>query len=157
MAIEIERKYLVDKEKWERSGKGPKRFYQQGYLLTDPVKTVRVRLSDSEAFITIKGATTGASRAEYEYAIPRQDARELLDNFCSAVITKYRYEVPFDGKLWEVDEFLGANAGLLIAEIELATEEETFALPDWVANEVTGEKQYYNSYLSVHPYKSWNA
>lgn len=156
MGVEIERKYLVHKEKWHQSTKGDKRFYQQGYLLTDPAKTVRVRLSDKDAFITIKGSTVGASRSEYEYAIPRQDAKDLLDNFCSSVITKYRYEVQFGGKLWEVDEFMGDNEGLIMAEIELSSEEETFDLPEWVDKEVTSEKRYYNAYLSMHPYKSWN-
>lgn len=156
MGVEIERKYLVNKAKWNEAAKGSRRFYQQGYLLTDPAKTVRVRLSDQEGFITIKGATVGASRLEYEYAIPRQDAKELLENFCTAVISKYRYIVQHDGKVWEVDEFMGDNKGLIIAEIELSSEEELFDLPDWVETEVTGEKKYYNSYLSVHPYKSWN-
>jgi adenylate cyclase len=155
MGVEIERKYLVDKEKWQQSARGNRRFYQQGYLLTDPAKTIRVRLSDKDAFITIKGSTVGASRLEYEYAIPRQDAKELLDGFCVSVITKYRYEVQFGDKLWEVDEFVGDNEGLIIAEIELSSEEETFDLPEWVDKEVTGDKRYYNSYLSMHPYKNW--
>lgn len=155
MGVEIERKYLVNKEKWNQSAKGKKRFYQQGYILTDPAKTVRVRLSDNDGFITIKGSTVGASRLEYEYAIPRQDAKELLDKFCSSVIAKYRYDVYYGDKLWEVDEFLEDNEGLIVAEVELSSEQETFDLPAWVEKEVTEDQQYYNSYLSIHPYKSW--
>jgi len=155
MGVEIERKFLVHKERWKRSEKGVKRFYQQGYMLIDPHKTIRVRLAAEEGFITIKGQTVGATRLEYEYAIPEQEAKELLDNFCSSVVAKYRYEVYVGDKLWEVDEFLEENEGLLLAEIELSSEQESFDLPDWIDKEVTGLKEYYNSYLSEHPYKSW--
>jgi adenylate cyclase len=155
MGVEIERKYLVNKERWARSGKGNRRFYRQGYILTDPAKTVRVRLSDTEAFLTIKGQTVGAVRLEYEFSIPKQEAKELLDNFCTAIISKYRYEVMYGEKLWEVDEFLEDNEGLIIAEIELTNEQETFPLPDWVEREVTDEPKYYNANLTVHPYKNW--
>lgn len=155
MGVEIERKYLVNKERWARSGKGNRRFYRQGYILTDPVKTVRVRLSDTEAFLTIKGQTVGAVRLEYEFSIPKQEAKELLDNFCTAIISKYRYEVMYGEKLWEVDEFLEDNEGLIVAEIELTNEQETFPLPDWVEREVTDDPKYYNANLTVHPYKNW--
>ncbi|ANE50745.1 CYTH domain-containing protein [Flavisolibacter tropicus] len=155
MGVEIERKYLVNKVRWEQSGKGRRRFYRQGYILSDPIKTVRVRLSDTEAFLTIKGQTIGAIRLEYEYSIPKEEAKELLDNFCSSIIAKYRYEVQYGDKLWEVDEFLEDNEGLMVAEIELVNEQETFPLPDWVEREVTDEPKYYNANLAVHPYKSW--
>jgi CYTH domain-containing protein len=155
MGVEIERKYLVDWSKWEKANKGSRSFYRQGYMVTEPSKTVRVRLTDSHGFITIKGESVGASRLEYEYEIPMQDAKELLDHFCSSFISKYRYKVYEGGKLWEVDEFLEDNEGLMIAEIELTHEDELVPLPDWVDKEVTGERKYYNSNLSMHPYKNW--
>jgi CYTH domain-containing protein len=156
MGVEIERKYLVNKAMWETAAKGDKQFYQQGYLLADPAKTIRVRLGNEEGYITIKGQSVGATRLEYEYPIPKEDAKELLDTFCTSVVSKYRYRVYVGEKLWEVDEFLDDNEGLMVAEIELVHEQETFQLPVWVAQEVTGERKYYNSNLAVHPYKSWN-
>lgn len=155
MAVEIERKYLVKKDKWEQVDKGTGNRFSQGYILTDPEKTVRVRLTESEAFITIKGKTTGASRAEYEYTIPVQDAEELLSGFCSTVISKIRYKIQHEDHMWEVDEFSGDNAGLIIAEIELTSEGERFELPEWVGEEVTEDRRYYNSNLSLNPYKNW--
>ena len=155
MAHEIERKFLIDKYQWEQLAKPEGKFYRQGYISKDPSKTVRVRIADDIGFITIKGKSTGASRLEYEYQIPLADAVELLDSFCDAVITKNRYHIYCGGKLWEVDEFLNENAGLLIAEIELEAENETFDVPAWVSTEVTGDKKYYNSNLSVLPYSKW--
>lgn len=157
MGVEIERKYLVNKARWEQSGKGSRQFFRQGYILSDPVKTVRVRLSDTDAFLTIKGQTIGAVRLEYEYSIPKEEAKELLDNFCTAIIAKYRFEVQYGDKIWEVDEFLEDNEGLIVAEIELTHEKETFPLPDWVEREVTDEPQYYNANLASRPYKSWKS
>jgi adenylate cyclase len=155
MAVEIERKFLVDISKWNNSEKGERRFYRQGYMLTDPEKTVRVRVTDEGGFITIKGKSVGASRLEYEYAIPNKDAIEMLDHFCSSDVSKYRYIVHLDGKKWEVDEFLGANEGLIVAEIELSSEEEQFEMPGWIGEEVTGIEKYYNSNLSKRPFKQW--
>ncbi len=155
MALEIERKFLVDIARWNASEKGTRHFYRQGYILTDPDKTIRVRVTDENGYITIKGKSTGATRLEYEYAIPRQDAAELLDEFCSSDVTKFRYVVPFAGKTWEVDEFLGKNEGLTIAEIELKTEDETFETPEWITEEVTGVEKYYNSNLSKYPFNKW--
>jgi CYTH domain-containing protein len=156
MAIEIERKYLVDPDKWNKAEKGVKHFYRQGYILTDPEKTIRVRITDESGFITIKGKSVGASRPEYEYPIPKQDAIELLDRFCSSDVSKFRYVVPFAGKVWEVDEFLAANKGLLVAEIELTSEDEIFETPEWIDKEVTGIEKYYNSNLSKYPFKYWS-
>lgn len=155
MAVEIERKYLVDIDRWNNIDKGAKQFFRQGYILTDPEKTIRIRVTDEGGFLTIKGKSTGPSRLEYEYEIPTQDARELLDNFCSSTISKFRYAIPFAGKIWEVDEFAGANKGLVLAEIELSSEDETFETPDWIAEEVTGVEKYYNSQLSNHPFNKW--
>lgn len=155
MAVEIERKYLVDPHKWNKTEKGAKHFYRQGYILTDPEKTIRVRVTDEGGFITIKGKSTGASRLEYEYPIPKQDAIELLDQFCPSDVSKFRFVHSFAGKRWEVDEFLGDNEGLIVAEIELTNERENYELPDWIDKEVTGIEKYYNSNLSKHPYKLW--
>ena len=155
MAVEIERKFLVIQDKWKRAEKGEGNFYRQGYILTDPAKTIRIRVTDEKGFITIKGASVGLSRPEYEYAIPTQDARELLDQFCASDISKIRYKVWVGERLWEVDEFLGDNEGLVVAEIELASEHEAFELPDWVGPEVTGQEKYYNSNLSIHPFQQW--
>jgi adenylate cyclase len=155
MGIEIERKFLVNKTKWEASNKGEANHYRQGYMHSDPVKTVRVRLTDTAGYITIKGPTVGMSRPEYEYSIPQQDAKELLDRFCGAIVSKYRYKVYVGNKLWEVDEFQENNAGLIVAEIELQAEDELFELPEWIEKEVTGEKRYNNSKLAIYPYQSW--
>lgn len=155
MGIEIEKKFLVKKDAWERTEKGQGSLYSQGYLLTEPGKTIRVRLTDDAAYLTIKGATVGASRPEYEYTIPRKDARELLDGFCAGVISKTRYKVAHEGMVWEVDVFHGDNEGLLLAEIELPTDDAAFTLPPFVGDDVTGNVFYYNAYLSQHPYSSW--
>jgi CYTH domain-containing protein len=156
MGVEIERKFLVKKEKWSQVIKEEKSLFRQGYILSDPEKTIRVRLTDTAGYLTIKGLTIGASRPEYEYTIPKADAQELLDNFCDSEISKIRYFITHDNKLWEVDEFLGKNEGLIVAEIELTDEHEPFSLPDWVDIEVTHEKKYSNSNLAIKPYKSWD-
>ena len=117
---------------------------------------MRIRIAGEKGFITIKGVTTGCSRAEYEYEIPTVDAIALLDTLCIKPLIekiRYRYNAP-DGKIWEIDEFKGENEGLVIAEIELEHEDEAFALPSWVGQEVTGDIRYYNSYLSQNPYKN---
>ncbi|HEX2628179.1 MAG TPA: CYTH domain-containing protein [Chitinophagaceae bacterium] len=155
MAIEIERKFLVDKEKWQTLDKGECIFYKQGYITSEPAKTIRVRISSDKAFLTIKGNTTGASRAEFEYEIPVADANELFNNFCISSVAKNRYEISYAGKVWEVDEFLEENEGLLVAEIELESENELFDLPAWVNKEVTEESKYYNANLASHPFKKW--
>ncbi|WP_207512433.1 CYTH domain-containing protein [Longitalea luteola] len=157
MGIEIERKFLVNKEKWNQVVKAQRSLFRQGYMVSDPEKTIRVRLTDAAGYLTIKGRTVGASKPEYEYAIPREDAEQLLDMFCSSEISKIRNFITHDGKLWEVDEFLGENEGLIVAEIELDDERETFSLPDWIDREVTHEKKYSNSNLSVNPYKNWRS
>ncbi len=155
MPVEIERKYLVDKEAWEKTQKGKGNYYRQGYLLTEADKTIRVRATDTEGFITIKGKSIGASRLEYEYPIPREEAIELLNNFSVSDIIKWRFKVDFKGKTWEIDEFLGENEGLIVAEIELNSEDETFEVPNWIGQEVTGDNRYFNSALSILPFKEW--
>ncbi len=155
MGIEIERKYLVNKEKWNKVSKPEKHFYRQGYLLTEPDKTIRVRVTDTHGYITIKGHSIGISRTEFEYEIPQKDAIQLLDNFTKSVIAKVRYKITYKNKLWEVDEFLEDNLGLIIAEIELKNENEKYELPDWVGQDVTNDERFYNSFLSINPYKNW--
>ena len=155
MGKEIERKYLIDKEKWQKVEKPKGDYYRQGYLLTDPQKTIRVRLTDTDAYLTIKGLSIGATRPEFEYKIPTNEAKELLDNFAISELIKTRYKISLGNHIWEVDEFLGKNEGLIVAEIELQHEDESFAIPEWIAKEVTSEEKYYNSRLSVQPFKSW--
>ena len=155
MGKEIERKFLIDHQRWANLSKPEGKLFRQGYLLTDKDKTIRVRATETKGFLTIKGQTIGPTRIEYEYEIPVAEATELLDNFSLSELSKTRYEIPFSGKLWEVDVFLGDNTGLIVAEIELDSEDEIFALPDWVSREVTEEEKYYNSNLTVKPFKDW--
>lgn len=155
MGKEIERKFLIDQQKWDSLNKPAGKLFRQGYLLTDKDKTIRVRATETKGFLTIKGLTVGATRLEYEYEIPLTEAVELLDHFSQAELSKIRYEIPFEGKVWEVDVFSGDNDGLIVAEIELESETETFSLPEWVSREVTQEEKYYNSNLTINPYKDW--
>ena len=157
MGKEIERKYLVDKTKWQQIDKPIGQLYRQGYLLSDPNKTIRVRITTDKAFLTIKGLSIGATRPEYEYEIPFDEAKELLDNFSISELSKIRYKILFGNKVWEVDEFLGDNTGLIVAEIELKSEDENFSTPIWVDKEVTGQEKYYNSNLTIEPYKNWQS
>jgi CYTH domain-containing protein len=155
MAKEIERKFLVTGTDY-RSGQ--RTLFKQGYLSIDPAHTIRVRISDKKAFLTIKGMTKGVERMEYEYQIPVTDAEEMLQNLCKqTIIEKYRYVLPAgNGLKWEVDEFLGANAGLVVAEIELRHSDEQISLPQWLGREVSGEERFYNSNLSQHPFCEWD-
>jgi CYTH domain-containing protein len=157
MGIEIERKFLVHKEKWEIAAKGTGKLLIQGYLFASTEKSVRVRIAGSKAFITIKGSTTGATRAEFEYEIPLADAQQMLNTLAESKIEKTRYEIEHDHKVWEVDVFYGPNNGLIVAEIELPNENEPLTLPDWVATEVTDDVRYYNSNLATNPYCNWGS
>ena len=154
MGVEIERKFLLASDAWR--GQGSPTRMRQGYLVADAVRTVRVRIEGGRAVITIKGKSTGASRGEWEYEIPVADATELLDGLCEQPqVEMIRHRIEHAGHTWEVDEFLGLNAGLVVAEIELAAEDEAFAKPDWIGAEVTGEKRYYTSSLIRMPYSQW--
>lgn len=156
MGTEIERKFLVTSGDWRDAAVSSTEL-RQGFLSTEPARTVRVRLADDTAELTIKGITVDAQRAEYEYAIPPPDAAEMLDGLCEpGLIEKTRYRVPHAGHSWEVDVFHGANAGLIVAEIELASADDAFELPDWIGDEVTGEPRYYNASLVHHPYSDWD-
>lgn len=151
--IEIERKFLVKTENFPRSGN--KTILKQGYLSVDPERVVRVRIEGDLAWITIKGKMKGISRPEFEYKIPAEDAENLLLLSVNPPIEKIRHRIEFDEMLWEVDEFLAFNQGLIVAEIELEIETQEFLLPDWVGEEVTSDPRYFNSWLSVHPFTTW--
>ncbi|RJG05859.1 CYTH domain-containing protein [Noviherbaspirillum cavernae] len=154
MGVEIERKFLVRDDRWRTLGQGI--LLRQGYLSSHPDRVVRVRIEGDEATLTIKGRTQGATRSEWEYPIPMTDARELLGDLCERpIIEKYRYRIQHNGMTWELDEFLGDNAGLVVAEIELEREEQSFSKPDWLGVEVTGDARYYNANLLRHPYTQW--
>ena len=153
MPVEIERKYLVIGDKWKQ-GK-PVRICQ-GYLNRDKERTVRVRISGEKAFLTIKGMNIGATRAEYEYEIPVSHAEALLKICNGPVLEKNRYVVVFDNMKWEVDEFLGENEGLIVAEVELTSTDQSFNCPQWLGREVTDDPRYYNSNLCIHPFRKWN-
>ncbi len=156
MAQEIERKFLLADEGWRGLAEGIE--YRQGYLCASKERSVRVRIAGGKGYLTIKGATIGASRSEYEYAIPLDDARMILDDLCpQPLIEKKRYSISFRGFTWEIDEFFGLNAGLIVAEIELETEDQPFERPSWIGEEVTGDPRYYNAALSTAPFSTWNS
>ena len=152
--FEIERKFLVKDNSWQSLAKGT--LYRQGYLNVEKSRTVRVRTIGDKGYLTIKGKSVGATRLEFEYEIPLLDAQTMLDKLCGDnILEKYRYKIPFEGFIWEVDDFLGKNKGLIVAEIELESEDQAFELPKWIGKEVTGEVQYYNSQLTKVPYCDW--
>lgn len=154
MGVEIERKFLVRNQDWKALGQGV--LLRQGYLSSAPERIVRVRIEGDAAMLTIKGRTSGMTRSEWEYPIPIEDAQAFLDNLCERpIIEKYRYRIPFEGLVWEVDEFLGENAGLIVAEVELESEQQVFAKPEWIGEEVTHDTRYFNANLLRHPYTKW--
>ena len=155
MKTEIERKFLVVNEKWQRDAKlGQK--YVQGYLATNQKCSIRVRLEGEQAYLNIKSTTIGIKRYELEYPLPMEEATWILEKLCPApLVEKTRHIVTYQEHQWEIDVFVGQNTGLVIAEIELKTENETYALPDWAGEEVSSDIRYYNTYLAKHPYQSW--
>ena len=155
MGVEIERKFLVIDDGWRHLARGV--FMRQAYICSDSGRIVRVRIEGECAVLTIKGKTEGISRGEWEYPIPLKDAQELLETLCEKpFIEKNRYRIPFGGFIWEVDEFFGENSGLIVAEIELESESQTFAKPDWVGQEVSQDRRYANANLFKHPFQSWS-
>lgn len=154
MGIEIERKFLVDHEKWKTADKPEGQKMQQGYILDEQDRTIRLRIAGDIAYLTFK-CGKGISRHEFEYEVPANEAADLFEQFVKAGLEKTRYKVPHAGKLWEVDVFEGDNEGLIVAEIELNAEDEQFELPPWAGAEVSHEGRYYNSSLSVKPFKNW--
>jgi CYTH domain-containing protein len=154
MGIEIERKYLIKNDLWRKNAKGS--HFRQGYIVSAPHRTVRIRTCDKKGFLTIKGMAKGIVRPEFEYEIPFQDADFLLENFCEKpILEKIRYQVKHEGLTWEIDEFLGENLGLFVAEIELTNDAQVFQKPLWVGEEVTGDARYFNSSLYKSPFKDW--
>ncbi|MGB3294705.1 MAG: CYTH domain-containing protein [Phormidesmis sp.] len=155
MAQEIERKFLVVGDSWRSLAVG--QSYCQGYIATARVdRSVRIRIAGNQGYLTIKGPAQGLSRAEFEYAIPITEAREMLETLCDRpLIEKTRYRLPVDDVVWEIDEFAGENAGLIVAEVELSSEDQQIVLPDWVGQEVSGEARYYNASLVKNPYCHW--
>jgi adenylate cyclase len=152
MHTEIERKFLVTGNEWRKA----KSFsINQGYLTSEKGKTIRVRLAGEKAFLTIKGKRKGLARPEFEYEIPVSDAEQLLKLCDGPIIEKKRYVVVFKGSKWEVDEFMGQNTGLIVAEIELKKEDQPFERPAWVGREVTGDPRYHNANLVSNPFSTW--
>jgi CYTH domain-containing protein len=154
MAKEIERKYLLRSDEWRKLAEGT--HYRQGYLSTVKERTVRVRTIGEKAFLTIKGVSRGITRLEFEYEIPTEDANEMLDELCERpIIEKHRSKIAYAGLVWEVDEFHGANEGLVVAEVELTSADEAFDLPPWVGEEVSGDPRYFNANLVANPFMNW--
>lgn len=154
MGREIERKFLVRGSAWRKLAEGV--LYRQGYLSTDPLRTVRIRVVGDRGFFTIKGKNQGMVRLEYEYPMAAEDANQILDKLClKPLIEKIRYRIKLGNFVWEVDEFKGDNEGLVLAEVELVDINQTVVAPDWVSREVTGDKRYYNANLVKNPFKSW--
>ena len=153
--LEIERKFLVDKEKWSLISKPIGISYIQGYLSIDEDKVVRVRVAGDVGFLTIKGKSETFSHPEFEYTIPAEEARELIYRYTATRVEKVRTRIPAGKHVWEVDEFYGENHGLLMAEIELESPDDVFDRPAWLGKEVTGDKRYYNAWLSMNPFGTW--
>lgn len=154
MGTEIERKFLVNGDAWRGLGRSSE--FRQGYLSAVKERVVRVRASAGGGTLTIKGITVGSARLEFEYEIPLAEANEMLDELCEQpIIEKIRHVIEVDGTTWEVDEFTGVNAGLIVAEVELDEEHAEFARPDWIGEEVTADPRYFNSNLIEHPYTTW--
>jgi adenylate cyclase len=154
MAQEIERKFRVANDDW-RAMASSSSSLKQGYLSSSAEATVRVRLEDNLSTLTIKSKTKGITRNEFEYAIPAQEAKELLMLCSGPLIEKTRYRIPQENHTWEIDVFEGDNDGLIIAEIELTSEDDYFVKPQWLGEEVSGDSRYYNSNLATHPYVNW--
>ncbi len=155
MAQEIEKKFLIKNDSWRSLGTGKE--YCQGYLSSEKGRTVRIRTIGDRGILTIKGASEGDSRLEFEYDIPLEDAKEMLEKLCQKpLIKKTRYKIPYAQFIWEVDEFEGENKGLIFAEIELQFSGQPFEIPEWIGEEVTGDQRYYNANLVNNPYSSWN-
>ena len=158
MGVEIERKFLLEGGAWRAAAVASQRLLQ-GYL-TSPDSgdcSVRVRVGGDAAWLNVKSAVAGIERLEFEYAIPRADAEQMLARFCPAAVEKIRHHVPYGTVLFEIDEFLGANAGLVLAEVELPSVDAPFARPAWLGREVSDKRRYYNLHLLGHPYANWSA
>jgi adenylate cyclase len=155
MALEIERKFLVVNDKWQDNVLS-EAVLKQGYIANQPNATVRVRIAGDSACLNLKSATKGISRSEFEYPIPLEDAEQILAQLAEQpFIDKTRYKVRWGGHVWDLDLFAGENSGLIMAEVELSSEDEPFELPPWAGEEVSGDPRYYNASLVKHPYSQW--
>ena len=155
MATEIEHKFLLRDDRWRSQVERSARM-RQGYLTSDARCSVRVRIADGQGFLNLKSGALGIQRSEYEYPIPLVEAEEILDMLCEKpLLEKIRHFLWFGEHLWEIDEFEGDNAGLIVAEVELSQSGEPFARPDWLGEEVSHDIRYYNSQLARHPYQTW--
>ncbi|MBL7003511.1 MAG: CYTH domain-containing protein [Gammaproteobacteria bacterium] len=155
MSIEIERKFLLKNDDWKHEKK-TQRFYQQAYFCNTLKVSVRVRISDDEAWVSFKSSTKNISRYEFEYNVPLADAQHMIEEFAQgSVISKIRYFVPIGQHIYEIDVFEGDNAGLVVAEVELSDEQEEFIKPNWLGKEVSDDVRYFNNNLVGHPYKEW--
>jgi adenylate cyclase len=154
MGTEIERKFLLKSDAWRSQSVG--KLYRQGYVFKSTDVTVRIRIVETQGYITLKGKAEQYARPEFEYEIPVDDAQVMLELWCHPrIVEKIRYQVPFGNLVWEVDEFQGFNQGLVLAEVELASNSQAFELPDWIGQEVSDQARYYNSSLAVYPYTQW--
>lgn len=154
MSIEIERRFLLKNDDWRRLASAPQTL-QQGYLSVEKERTIRVRIVNDQAWLTLKGYISDVSRSEFEYDIPLVHAQTIMATMCPFKMEKKRYQVEFGGFTFEIDEYFGDNAPLIVAEIELPSEETPFAKPDWLGEEITSEGKFTNAYLSKHPYSTW--
>jgi len=155
MAIEIEHKFLLKNNDWRKQVARSIK-YKQGYLSAQPTCSIRVRISDTQAWLNIKSATIGSHRNEYEYEIPLLDANEILSTLCAKpIIEKTRHFVVDDNNTWEIDEFSGVNQGLIVAELEISEIGKVFTKPSWLGLEVTDDLRYYNNNLARYPYTEW--
>jgi adenylate cyclase len=156
MGTEIERKFLLKSDAWRPQAVG--KLYRQGYVFQSTDVTVRVRIVGDQGYLTLKGKAEHYARPEFEYEIPVEEAQAMLELWCHPrIVEKIRHRVPFDDLVWEVDEFEGLNQGLVLAEVELSANDQVFALPDWVGQEVSTEERYYNASLAVYPYSLWTS
>jgi len=156
MAVEIEHKFLISNDSW-RDNVSHSKKYIQGYMSTNEKCSVRVRIDGDQAFLNIKSKTLGTKRQEFEYPLPYDEAKLILETLCDKpLIEKIRYFVPYAGHTWEIDVFSGENEGLVVAEIELECEEENFTKPGWIGKEVSDDPRYYNICLVDNPYSSWS-
>ncbi|MDB6171578.1 MAG: adenylate cyclase [Chthoniobacteraceae bacterium] len=153
MPLEIERKFLVKGEAWRAQAEPTD--IRQGYLAREERCVVRVRVAGGCAWLTVKSRVVGITRSEYEYEIPYAQGEEMLGLCAKPIMEKRRHRVAFCGMTWEVDEFLGENSGLIVAEVELTSADQNVTLPEWVGEEVTGDPRYYNSNLLIHPFQQW--
>ena len=154
MTIEIEHRFLLKNDDWKREASAPQ-VLQQGYLSVEKERTIRVRIIDDKAWLTLKGYISDVSRSEFEYEIPLAHARQMMETMCPFKMEKHRYRVEFKGFVFEIDEYFGDNAPLVVAEVELPTEDTPFEKPDWLGAEITSEGKFTNAYLSKHPYSTW--